>query len=208
MQPAARKGFGSPDSDSAPLGYIQPTCSSTGRVQARARLGRSWSRGSCSARWFGLVLFCYHAVSRYHQEAFGCLLGLLISHNRCNARVRLGVACDEWCACRTHANGSVSILISMIAVPVRRLSALSCALVRQEASAPSRRDGFVVSRGCPWSPLVVCPRRHPRCVGREWLEGRRTCIQRSTPQCISRPCCVSIWKESERREIASYGTDS
>ena len=57
----------------------------------------------------------------------------------------------------------------MIAVPVRRLSALSCALVRQEASAPSRRDGFVVSLGCP---LVVCPRRHPRCGRREWLEGR------------------------------------
>lgn len=104
LQPAASKAFGSPDADSG-LGYIQPTR----RVPAGCRLGRSWSRGS---RWPGLVVFAINAVSRYHQEA----LGLLISHNRCNARVRLGVACDEWCAGQTHANGSVSILECIVAI--------------------------------------------------------------------------------------------
>lgn len=91
MQPAARQGFGSPDSDSGP--GLHPT--HMFEYRPGADLADRGVRGSCNSRWFGLVfsaIMPYHGITRRR-----CLLaGLLISHNRCNARVRLGVARDEW----------------------------------------------------------------------------------------------------------------
>ena len=112
--------------------------------------------------------FCYHAVSRYHQEA----LRLLISHNRCNA----GVACGEWCAGQTHANGSVSILDPIALTPPDISSCHFDAWNSKPVSSNCASQGYLMS-DCVSCVQVACapPPRTYEC--HEWLGGRAQCIQ-------------------------------
>lgn len=133
-------------------------------------------RGSCNSRWFGLVfsaIMPYHGITRRR-----CLLaGLLISHNRCNARVRLGVARDEWLRRPDPCERQRINIGYQCERPLTLLCGgcqLSCARVCDKKLQP-RAGGMVLS--CLLVALWSCARAATRAVDdvNGW-KGVRTCI--------------------------------